>query len=83
LGRSRSIVYRLTALFSLDAFGGGFAIQSLIALWLFQRFEVSLSAVSIFYFCTSILKACRREAVPRYGYGDLADDLLGAHPRTW
>lgn len=57
LGRSRWIVYKLTALFSLDAFGGGFAVQSLVALWLFQRFGVSLSAVSIFYFCTSILNA--------------------------
>jgi len=57
LGPSRWIVYKLTALFSLDAFGGGFAVQSLVALWLFQRFGVSLSAVSIFYFCTSILNA--------------------------
>ncbi|MFZ2142964.1 MAG: MFS transporter, partial [Xanthobacteraceae bacterium] len=57
LGRSRWIVYKLTALFSLDAFGGGFAVQSLVALWLFQRFGVSLSGVSIFYFCTSILNA--------------------------
>ena len=57
LGQSRRIVYKLTALFSLDAFGGGFAVQSLVALWLFQRFGVSLSAVSLFYFCTSILNA--------------------------
>jgi MFS family permease len=57
LGRSRGIVYKLTALFSLDAFAGGFAVQSLVALWLFQRFGTSLSAVSIFYFCTSILNA--------------------------
>jgi MFS family permease len=57
LGSSRRIVYKLTALFSLDAFGRGFAVQSLVALWLFQRFGVSLSAISIFYFCTSILNA--------------------------
>jgi predicted MFS family arabinose efflux permease len=57
LGPSRGIVYKLSALFSLDAFGGGFAVQSLVALWLFQRFGVSLSAVSVFYFCTSILNA--------------------------
>ena len=57
LGRSRRIVYKLTALFSLDAFGGGFAVQSLLALWLFQRFRVSLSGVSIFYFRPSILNA--------------------------
>jgi MFS family permease len=37
LGPSRTIVYRLAALFSLDAFGGGFAVQSLIVLWLLRR----------------------------------------------
>src|SRR5262249_24973670 len=57
LGRSRGIVYKLTVLFSLDAFAGGFAVQSLVALWLFQRFGISLSAIGTFYFCTSILNA--------------------------
>jgi MFS family permease len=57
LGRSRGIVYKLTTLFSLDAFAGGFAVQSLVALWLFQRFGISLSAISAFNFCTSILNA--------------------------
>jgi hypothetical protein len=36
LGPSRRIVLRLAALFSLDAFAGGFAVQSLLALWLFN-----------------------------------------------
>src|SRR6266851_6578601 len=39
LAKSRSIVLRLSALFSLDAFGGGFVVQSLLALWLFRRFN--------------------------------------------
>src|SRR6185312_3943688 len=39
LGPSRGIVYRLAALFSLDAFAGGFVVQSLLALWLFERFD--------------------------------------------
>ena len=42
LGPSRSIVYRLAALFSIDAFAGGFAVQSLLALWLFEKFGLSL-----------------------------------------
>src|SRR4030088_2422815 len=46
LGPSRAVVYRLAALFSLDAFAGGFIVQSLLALWLFQRFDLSLSAAS-------------------------------------
>ena len=37
LGRSKRVVYRLAALFSLDAFGGGFVVQSMLALWLFRR----------------------------------------------
>ena len=35
----RSTVYTLAALFSLDAFGGGFVVQSMVALWLYQRFD--------------------------------------------
>ncbi len=34
--------YTLAALFSLDAFGGGFVVQSMLALWLYQRFDLSL-----------------------------------------
>ena len=48
---------QLAALFSLDAFAGGFVVQSLLALWLFQRFNLSLEAASVFFFCTSLLGA--------------------------
>ncbi|MBN8712788.1 MAG: MFS transporter [Xanthomonadales bacterium] len=57
LGPSRSIVIRLAALFSLDAFAGGFVVQSLLALWLFQRFHLSLPAAGVFFFCASLLAA--------------------------
>jgi len=57
LGPSRSIVYKLAALFSLDSFAGGFVAQSLMALWLFTRFGISLSAASVFFFCSTILGA--------------------------
>jgi MFS family permease len=57
LGPSRTIVYRLAALFSLDAFAGGFIVQSLLALWLFERFNLSLEAASLFFFCASLLGA--------------------------
>jgi hypothetical protein len=50
LGPSRHIVYKLAALFSLDAFAGGFLVQSLLALWLFERFDLSLSAAGFFSF---------------------------------
>jgi MFS family permease len=57
LGRSRKMVYTLAALFSLDAFGGGFAVQSLIALWLFERFDLSLAAAATIFFWMNILAA--------------------------
>jgi MFS family permease len=57
LGPSRAIVYRLAALFSLDAFAGGFTVQSLLALWLFQSFSLSLSAAATFFFWSSVLSA--------------------------
>jgi MFS family permease len=57
LGPSRGIVYKLAALFSLDAFAGGFVVQSLLALWLFQRFDLSLSAASLFFFWSGVLSA--------------------------
>jgi MFS family permease len=57
LGPSRGVVYKLAALFSLDAFAGGFVVQSLLALWLFERFDVSLSAASLFFFWSSVFSA--------------------------
>jgi MFS family permease len=57
LGPSRGIVYKLAALFSLDAFAGGFVVQSLIALWLFKRFDLSLSAAGVFFFWAGTLSA--------------------------
>jgi MFS family permease len=57
LGKSKGVVYRLAALFSLDAFGGGFAVQSLVALWLFQRFELSITTAGAIFFWTNLLAA--------------------------
>ncbi len=57
LGPSRAIVLKLAALFSLDAFAGGFVVQSLLALWLFERFNLSLSEAGVFFFWTGVLSA--------------------------
>jgi MFS family permease len=57
LGPSRAIVYRLAALFSVDAFSGGLLVQSLLALWLFQTFGVSVTTVASVFFWTNILSA--------------------------
>lgn len=57
LGPSRAIVYKLAALFSIDAFAGGFAVQSLMALWLFSKFGLSLSTAGVFFFWSGVLSA--------------------------
>lgn len=56
LGPSRGIVYKMAALFSIDAFAGGFAVQSLMALWLFE-FGLSLTAAGLFFFWSGVLAA--------------------------
>jgi predicted MFS family arabinose efflux permease len=57
LGSSRRIVLRLAALFSLDAFAGGFTVQTMIALWLFLRFDLSIAVTGVVFFWTGLLTA--------------------------
>ena len=45
------------ALFSLDAFAGGLVVQSLLALWLFERFGLSLATTGAIFFWTGLLSA--------------------------
>ena len=62
---SRGVVYKLAALFSLDAFAGGFIVQSLLAVWLFTRFNISVSAAGVFFFWTSVSSAFSYPAAAR------------------
>jgi MFS family permease len=57
LCQSRRIVYTLAALFSLDAFGGGFIVQSMLALWLFEKFELSIAVAGSIFFWTGVFSA--------------------------
>ncbi|HZW73509.1 MAG TPA: MFS transporter, partial [Caldimonas sp.] len=57
LGPSRRIVFTLAALFSLDAFGGGFVVQSMLALWLFERFELSTAVAGTIFFWSGVFSA--------------------------
>jgi sugar phosphate permease len=50
IGASRSVVARLSALFALDAFGGGFVVQSLAAYWFHLRFGVDAAALGGIFF---------------------------------
>jgi MFS family permease len=64
LVRSRGIVLRLSALFTLDSFGGGFVAQSLLALWLFERFAFTLADAAGFFFATSLLSGASQLLSP-------------------
>jgi MFS family permease len=64
LGPSRGIVVKLAALFSVDAFAGGLMVHSLLALWLFERFDLSLAAAGTFFFWTGLLTAFSQLAAP-------------------
>ena len=64
LGPSRRIVVRLAALFSVDSFAGGLVVNSLLALWLFERFGLSLTAAGAFFFWAGLLGALSQLAAP-------------------
>lgn len=57
LGPSRRIVMRLALLFSVDAFAGGLVVNSLLSLWLMQRFGLSVGAAGRFFFWAGLLSA--------------------------
>lgn len=57
LGPSRRRVYGLAALFSVDAFGGGFIVKALLALWLFERFGLSVATTGAIFFATGVCSA--------------------------
>jgi MFS family permease len=55
LHASKGVVLRLSALFSLDAFAGGFVIQSLVAYWFHQRFGVEPGMLGSIFFAANLL----------------------------
>lgn len=65
LGESKDVVVRLALLFSLDSFAGGLAINALMALWLFQRFDLSLLAAGTFFFWAGLLSAASQLIAPK------------------
>jgi len=55
LHASKGVVLKLSALFSLDAFAGGFVIQSLVAYWFHQKFGVAPGALGSIFFVANVL----------------------------
>ena len=55
IGRSRAVVLRLSGLFALDAFAGGFVIQSFAAYWFYLRFGVNPATLGMIFFWANVL----------------------------
>lgn len=55
--KSKTTLARLTALFSLDAFGGGFLTDALVAYWFFRRFGIAEQELGLLFFVVHLLNA--------------------------
>jgi MFS family permease len=64
LQKSRAIVAKLAGLFALDAFAGGFIVQSIVAYWFYLRFKTDLTALGGIFFGTNFLSALSFLAAP-------------------
>jgi predicted MFS family arabinose efflux permease len=64
LERSRGTVIRLSALFTLDSFGGGFAVQTLVVAWLLERWSFGVEQVGIVFGVAQALSAGSQLVAP-------------------
>ena len=55
--KSKQIITKLSALFAIDSFAGGFVIQSIVSLWFFTRFNVDLTTLSYIFSIAGVLTA--------------------------
>jgi predicted MFS family arabinose efflux permease len=65
VGASRGVVIRLAGLFALDAFGGGFVVQSFAAYWFYLRFGVSPAALGGIFFGANVFAGLSALAASR------------------
>jgi MFS transporter len=54
---TKSTVARLSALFAIDAFGGGFLTDALVSYWFFRRFGIAESQLALLFFTVHVLNA--------------------------
>jgi MFS family permease len=54
IGRSHRVVVKLSSLFALDSFGGGFVVQSFAAYWFYLRFGVNPATLGVIFFWANI-----------------------------
>jgi MFS family permease len=55
--KSKQIILKMSSLFALDSFAGGFVIQSIVAFWFFTKFGVDLTTLSIIFSIAGVLTA--------------------------
>jgi len=80
LDRSRAVVLRLSALFALDSFGGGFVIQSFAAYWFYLRFGVDPGTLGVIFFWANIFAGMSALLASRLAsrFG-LINTIVGTH----
>jgi len=80
LHRSQLVVARLSALFALDAFAGGFVLQSLVALWFTVRWDVEPAPLGAIFFGTNVLAGLSGLVAARLAarFG-LIETMVGTH----
>jgi predicted MFS family arabinose efflux permease len=65
------VVRRLSGLFAMDSFGGGFVVQAFIAYWLAERFAASVEVIAVVFFAVGVLQTVSllsaRVLARRYG----------------
>jgi len=80
LGPSRGRVYGLAALFSIDSFGGGLVLNSLLAIWLFERFGLDVATTGAIFFATGLCSAASYfAAVPLARRFGLVNTMVWTH----
>jgi len=80
LGESRRTVFRLSALFALDSFGGGFIVQSFLAYWFHLRFGVSEAVLGEIFFGANLLSGLSAlAAVPLARRIGLVNTMVWTH----
>ena len=62
--RSRAMIAKLAALFALDAFAGGFIVQSIVAYWFYLRYDTDLNVLGGIFFGINFLSALSFLAAP-------------------
>ena len=55
--KSKKIIWKLSALFSIDSFAGGFVIQSIVSFWFFAKFNVMLTDLALIFSIAGVLTA--------------------------